>query len=51
MFNPLNIDRGFHTMLPTAKEDPNPTEFNHDIMFSLFGRTFSLSFKVNKKKE
>jgi hypothetical protein len=38
-------------MIPTAKEEPQPTEFSHDIQFSLFGRTFSLSFQVNKKQE
>ena len=48
---PLNIDRGFHVMIPPPKEDTNPTEFKHDIKFSLFGRTFSLSFTVNKKQE
>ena len=39
-------------MIPVEKkEDPDPTEFNHTIQFSLFGKTFSLSFKVNKKQE
>ena len=53
MFKPLiNIDRGFHAMIPEAPQEvPDTTEFNHDIKFSLFGRTFSLSFKVNKKQE
>jgi hypothetical protein len=48
----LNIDRGFHAMIPTKQEEEAPpTEFNHSIKFSLFGRTFSLSLEVQKKQE
>jgi hypothetical protein len=39
-------------MIPEEKEEvPIPTEFNHSLNFSLFGRTFSLSFEVIKKQE
>ena len=39
-------------MIPVSKqEEPDPTEFKHDLQFSLLGRTFSLSFKVKKKQE
>ena len=39
-------------MIPDSKEeDTDPAEFQHDLKFSLFGRTFSLSLSVIKKKE
>jgi hypothetical protein len=49
----INIDRGFQTMIPQAKEEEaqEPIEFQHNVEFSLFGRTFMLNFKVNKKQE
>ena len=39
-------------MIPKPKEEePIPAEFKHNLEFSLLGRTFSLSFQVNKKQE
>jgi hypothetical protein len=39
-------------MIPEPpKEETNPTEFDHLIKFSLFGRTLSLSLQVKKKQE
>ena len=42
------MDRGFELMIPKAKEAEN--EFKHEIKFTLFGRQYVLSFKVNRKE-
>ncbi len=42
------MDRGFELMIPKAKEEK--AQFDHQIKFTLFGREFMLSFKVNRKE-
>ena len=44
------MDRGFQLMIPKEKEEVKKPEFNYGIRFSLFGREFVLSFKVNRKE-
>ena len=43
------MDRGFQLMIPKEKEEAKP-EFNYGIKFSIFGREYVLSFKVNRKE-
>ena len=44
------MDRGFQLMIPKEKEEDQKSEFNYGIKFSIFGKEFSLSFKVNRKE-
>ena len=43
------MDRGFQLMIPKEKE-VKKSKFDYKIKFSLFGREFVLSFKVNRKE-
>ena len=44
------MDKGFELMIPREKEEAKTSIFNYGIKFSLFGREFNLSFKVNRKE-
>tara|TARA_R100000697_G_scaffold38161_2_gene50360 strand:+ start:295 stop:429 length:135 start_codon:yes stop_codon:yes gene_type:complete len=44
------MDKGFQLMIPKEKEETKVNLFDYGIRFSLFGREFNLSFKVNRKE-
>ena len=44
------MDRGFQLMIPKEKEEDKETSYNYTLKFSLFGREFMLSFKINRKE-